>query len=63
VLKESRMFKFAKITAREVLEHYQSDSEYGLSTSAVVSLKKIHGLNKLAEEEKVRNDLISISRL
>lgn len=47
--------KFAKVTAREVLENFQSDSEYGLSNAAIASLKKIHGVNKIAEEEKVLN--------
>lgn len=49
------MKKFSKVTAREVLENFQSDSEYGLSNAAVSSLKKIHGTNKIAEEEKVIN--------
>lgn len=48
------MKKFAKVTTREVLENFQTDSEYGLSGSSVASLKKIHGANKLPEEEKVR---------
>ncbi len=47
------MKKFSKVTAREVLENFQSDSEYGLSNAAISSLKKIHGTNKIAEEEKV----------
>lgn len=47
------MRKYAKVTVREVLESFQSDSEYGLSNTSVASLKKIHGPNKLAEEEKV----------
>ena len=47
------MKKFAKVTAREVLENFQSDSEYGLSNTSVASLAKIHGSNKIAEEEKV----------
>eukprot|EP01040_Poterioochromonas_malhamensis_P012300 gene12300-13453_t len=46
------MKKFSKVTAREVLENFQSDSEYGLSNAAISSLKKIHGTNKIAEEEK-----------
>ncbi len=50
---ERNMKKFSKVTAREVLENFQSDSEYGLSNAAVSSLKKIHGTNKIAEEEKV----------
>ena len=38
----------------EVLESFNcSDPSIGLSVSAITSLRKIHGHNKLKEEEKV----------
>jgi hypothetical protein len=49
------MRKYAKVTTREVLDSFHSDSEYGLSTTSVSSLKKTYGANKLPGEVKVRN--------
>jgi hypothetical protein len=49
------MRKYAKVTTREVLDSFHSDSEYGLSTTSVSSLKKTYGSNKLPGEVKVRH--------
>lgn len=48
------MRKFARDTTEQVVEGLGSDLVQGLNASQVVSLRKVHGLNKLEEEEKVR---------
>jgi hypothetical protein len=47
------LLKYAKATADEVVEILRSDPANGLSTTSVESLQKVHGPNKLEEDEKV----------
>ena len=49
------MKKFSKETSEEVVEILNSDLNNGLSALNIISLRKIHGLNKLEAEIKVRN--------
>jgi hypothetical protein len=45
--------KFAKATGEEVIEILSSDASNGLSALNIVSLRRVHGLNKLEGEVKV----------
>jgi hypothetical protein len=47
--------KFAKATGEEVIEILSSDTTNGLSALNIVSLRRIHGSNKLEGEVKVNN--------
>lgn len=48
------MRKFARDTIDHVIEALGSDLREGLSGAEVASRRKVHGLNKLEEEQKVR---------
>ena len=47
------LLKYAKAKADEIVEILHSDAANGLSTISVESLQKVHGPNKLEEDEKV----------
>lgn len=42
-----------RLTTEEVVEFHKSCSSSGLSIGEVSSLRRIHGLNKFNEEDKV----------
>ena len=46
--------KYGKMTAEQVVEILNSDLVSGIPILSVSSLRQIHGLNKLEEEEKVQ---------
>lgn len=47
------MKDYAKAKGEEVVEILNSDAKSGLSELNIISLRRVHGFNKLEPEEKV----------